>query len=128
MRKTVWIAAALALLGGCAHGGGGKEGDEPREPASYRLGEVDQRPVLLGCSGYTPPRRSGGYHFWVQVQFTVTASGSAINPMVTRVRPANRRSDGIGPALDAVRTCTFSPALMDGRPVAVRGVVHSFVF
>jgi hypothetical protein len=128
MRKTVCIAAALALLGGCAHGSGRGEGDEPREPASYRLSEVDQRPVLLGCSSYAPPPRGTGYRFWARVQFTVTASGSAIEPMVTRVRPAHRRNEAISPALDVVRSCTFSPALLDGRPVAVRGVVQSFVF
>jgi hypothetical protein len=115
------IAAALAAavaFSACASGGDRTASGTP----VYAIGEVDVRPVLVGCSGYDPiftQSAPGGplRYVGVEVRFVVDALGN-VEPgslAFTATRPEAESA-----VIQAARGCAYKPALLNGEAVAVR--------
>lgn len=100
------------LLGACASTGS----------SAHPLSSVDVEPELRGCGSYSEPPRHG---YNVEVQFVLDETGE-VEPGTVVARP--RRSlvgeahaeEMIRRAVEDARRCTYTPALVDGEPVAVR--------
>ncbi|HEX2077838.1 MAG TPA: energy transducer TonB [Longimicrobium sp.] len=99
--------------------------DAPGPPVdtTYELSAVDVLPRVSNRSvfaralarEYPPALRNAGSEGIVQVRFRVGADGTISHPTVTRVTNAAF----IQPTLRAVQELRFTPARLDGRPVAV---------
>jgi hypothetical protein len=100
------------LLGACASTGS----------SAHSLSSLDVEPELRGCGLYSEPPRHG---YSVEVQFVVNEIGE-VKPGTVVVRP---RRSAVGEAhaeqmsrqaIEDAKRCTYTPALVDGEPVAVR--------
>lgn len=82
--------------------------------------------TFLECSRCEPPPR-GRRTTSVTVRFDLSASGQAIDPMVTTA--ANPMAPALtSHALEVARSCRYRPARRDGEAVAVRGLQRVFYF
>lgn len=105
-----------ALLVGCAHGQPGSD--------AYRLADVDQPPELVACAELPPTMPDHQYMRAIVVRFDVTADGRVANAGPARpVQPG--WEDTTAEAVRKVKSCQFTPAIKDGKPVAVAGLWHS---
>ena len=118
MKAAFLLAAALALAS-CAGPGAGLFGKPPADRV-YALSEVQQRPVLRGCSRYSDPVSGRGVRAAVTVRFVVGRDG-LVNQSTTVVTGGADQGEGAtDAALSAAASCVFTPALLKGNPVAVR--------
>ncbi len=73
------------------------------------------------------PRRAQtrGIEGWVLLSFTVTESGSVINPLVIDAEPQGVFDRA---AMKAVERFKYKPRVVDGKPQIVTGVEHLITF
>ena len=103
--------------------------------------KVDHEVGLQGAGGFSPdgeylpiikvapvyPRRAlaRGLEGFVLVQFTVTETGSVRDPVVIEAQPPSIFDRA---AINAALKFKYKPKMVDGKPVAVTGVVNRIVF
>ena len=74
---------------------------------------------------YPEAARAGGIAGWVRVRYDVTAAGLGDNAQVIAAQPPGVFDAA---ALQALAQWRYRPALVDGAPAAVRGVVSTLRF
>lgn len=112
------------------------EGGIPMEiaPPSGEIGPVEpgasnvdgDRIILLSVKPAYPARAaSRGIEGFVVVEFTVTETGTVINPSVVEAEPAGIFNRA---ALNAIMRFKYKPRIVRGEPVAIEGVRNRFTF
>ncbi|HEY0916482.1 MAG TPA: TonB family protein [Solimonas sp.] len=82
-------------------------------------------PIVKVAPMYPARAQSQGIEGWVLVQFTVTESGSVINPVVIEAQPQGVFDEA---AKKAVTKFKYKPRVENGRPIAVPNVQHLIRF
>ena len=109
----------IVLLTACARPGAGLFGND-RSDRVYSLSEVQQRPVLRGCSRYSDPVSPRSVRASVTVRFVVGSDGIVNGSTAVVTSGAGNGEALTDAALSAAASCVFDPALLKGSPVAVR--------
>jgi len=81
--------------------------------------DSDVVPVVRVNPQYPIRAAERGIEGWVELEFTITASGTVKNPVVTAARPG-RIFDS--EALRAISKWRYNPKIVDGKPVERTGV------
>ena len=81
--------------------------------------DSDVVPVVRVNPQYPIRAAERGIEGWVELEFTITASGTVKNAVVTAARPA-RIFDS--EALRAIGKWRYNPKIVDGKPVERKGV------
>lgn len=117
------VAGKGGIAGGAAGGGSGLSGGGGGKGASgpqfvYSLGMVDRAPKVLRRAPvhYPQEARRSGLSGVVTVRFMLSAQGGISRVSVVSASPAGVFNEA---AVKAVQKWKFSPAVKDGRPVAV---------
>lgn len=117
------VAAGSMVMLACAH-------SEPRTAADdqtmHSVRTVDERPELVGCARYTPPRHGMDQVIRVETTFAVSATGQVQDVMLGRISPAGASQRVPTDISDIVRSCVYRPAMLDGTAVGVRDASRSF--
>lgn len=95
--------------------------------SSFGLSSTDGEylPIVKVAPMYPARAQSQGIEGWVLVQFTVTESGSVINPVVVEAQPPGIFDEA---AKKAVTKFKYKPRVENGRPIAVPNVQHLIRF
>jgi hypothetical protein len=111
------IAPLLLALIGCAHGGAEAPAPRAKKPLRVEAGENQTDPVRKSCKGAGPQIPDGETVTGiVRATYLVGTDGK-----VTEVKINGRGSAGALQAIQRfIASCTYAPALRDGKPVAVR--------
>lgn len=82
-------------------------------------------PILTAPPDYPIRARERGLEGFVLVEFTISRTGTVVDPKVVQAEPANifERS-----AINAIKRYKYRPRIMNGSPVPVSGVMHRIVF
>jgi len=110
--------SGIALLCACAHAPGRDLEASPAEtPVRVEVGENQTDPVRRSCKGRSPQIPEGEtVSGIVRAAYLVTADGK-----VTDVKVTGKASAGALKAIQRfIASCTYSPAVRDGKPVAAR--------
>jgi hypothetical protein len=131
MKRISVLFAALAMVVACAHTSDAGDGGDHTSDAGdggeyYGLWEVDAGPRRIACPLVPPPPLRimfGSPTPWgsVRARVDVSATGQVENVAVRRLT----LQSGCGLAHDVpamLGSCHYTPAELDGRTVAVRGV------
>lgn len=81
--------------------------------------DSDVVPVVRVNPQYPIRAAERGIEGWVEVEFTITASGTVKNPVVLAARPARIFDTE---ALRAISKWRYNPKIVDGKPVERSGV------
>ena len=110
------LSACLTLVA-CA-----TNASSPNGRRIHDVGEVDSPPVLQGCS-----RDQGGSiglsnPVFVEFEFVVDETGHVEpgSPRVRRQVTGPRSRSSLDDAVDRLRSCSWTPAMLEGQPVRVR--------
>lgn len=95
--------------------------------SSFGLSSTDGEylPIVKVAPMYPARAQSQGIEGWVLVQFTVTETGSVINPMVVEAQPPGVFDEA---AKKAVTKFKYKPRVEGGKPIAVSNVQHLIRF
>ncbi len=105
--RTILILGVL-MLAGCVSGG-----DRPLQ-------------LVSGAGApYPAEARAQGIEGFVMVRYDVDESGRVVNPAVVSAQPAGVFDEA---ALTAVSDWKYSPRMVNGEPVAVRGLTSRVAF
>jgi periplasmic protein TonB len=85
----------------------------------------DVIPLVRINPDYPPRALSRGLEGWVQVQFTITATGTVKDPIVVNAEPRNTFDDA---ALKAIARWRYNPKVENGTAVERVGVQTRIVF
>ncbi len=124
MTRSLLFAGFALLASACVSAGQGAGGTS----GVVALSEVDVEPVQLGCPINEPPRIPPPDRR-VRLAFVVRADGT-VEPGSVRLMPDHHSTAPerlIEEARDLATRCTYEPAQVAGRPVAVR-IHESFWF
>lgn len=114
MRNRLIAMTFTALLAACAHAPG-------ESPEAFRLADVDEPPVLITCPEAPPTMPGDRWTRRIAVSFDVDADGRVVNAGPARpVQPG--WEDTTAEAVRMIRSCEYTPALKDGKPVEVAGM------
>lgn len=113
-KQCLTAVLALGLVGCAASRTGAADGNVEE---GYALQSTDTAPRLLGCAAYARPVNTGA---WVELEFAVDSGGRVV-PASTVVSRARSASDAqVQVAMAAAASCSYEPAVRDGRAVEVR--------
>lgn len=105
--RTIVLLGVL-LLAGCV-----SSGDRPLQ-------------LISGAGApYPAQARERGIEGFVMVRYDVDPSGQVVNPTVVSAEPAGVFDEA---AITAVAAWKYSPRMVDGRPVTVRGLTSRVSF
>lgn len=124
MKGFIVLVGAIVVLTGCVSRSATSQG------GWYDLSEVDSPPYLSECTLHEPPPPSIGTvrTARVEVSFSVDESGAVVGA-VPRLLTTRLGAGGVtGRALQVVNSCRYTPAVLDGQPVSVRGLRRLFSF
>ena len=85
----------------------------------------DVVPLIRIVPDYPPRAQARGLEGWVQVQFTITATGMVKDPVVVTAEPRNIFDDA---ALKAIARWRYNPKVENGVPIERVGVQTRLVF
>ena len=85
----------------------------------------DVVPLIRIVPDYPPRAQARGLEGWVQVQFTITATGMVKDPVVVSAEPRNIFDDA---ALKAIARWRYNPKVENGVPIERVGVQTRLVF
>jgi len=85
----------------------------------------DVVPLIRIVPDYPPRAQARGLEGWVQVQFTITATGMVKDPVVVNAEPRNIFDDA---ALKAIARWRYNPKVENGAPIERVGVQTRLVF
>jgi len=85
----------------------------------------DVVPLIRIVPDYPPRAQARGLEGWVQVQFTITATGMVRDPVVVNAEPRNIFDDA---ALKAIARWRYNPKVENGAPIERVGVQTRLVF
>ena len=85
----------------------------------------DVVPLIRIVPDYPPRAQARGLEGWVQVQFTITATGMVKDPVVVNAEPRNVFDDA---ALKAIARWRYNPKVENGVPIERVGVQTRLVF
>src|SRR5690606_35739254 len=94
-------------------------------PAPDAQVRKDLRPITIVQPEYPPRGLQRGVEGYVEVEFTVTATGEVADLHITDAEP-RRLFDRS--AIEAASQFRFDPVLQDGEAVAVEGVRYRFSY
>lgn len=97
----------------------------PDLKAGFGLGEGEYLPIVKVNPIYPPGAQSRGQSGWVLLEFTVTETGSVVDPVVVEAQPPGVFDDA---AKRAVVKFKYKPRVVDGKPVRVPHVQHLITF
>ncbi len=93
-------------------------------PAGMNIAEGDYLPIVRVAPVYPARALSRGLEGYVDLEFTVTTTGTVDNPIVTY----STSSLFERAAIRAVLKFKYKPRVVDGQPVAVQGVKTRITF
>jgi len=93
--------------------------------AGFGMGEGEYLPIVKVNPIYPPRAQSRGQEGWVLLEFTVTESGSVVDPVVVEAQPAGVFDEA---AKKAVVRFKYKPRIVDGKGVRVPNVQHLITF
>lgn len=93
-------------------------------PAGMNIAEGDYLPIVRVAPVYPARALSRGLEGYVDLEFTVTTTGTVENPIVTY----STSSLFERAAIRAVLKFKYKPRVVDGQPVAVQGVKTRITF
>ena len=93
--------------------------------ASLSASDGEYLPIVKVAPFYPRRAQSRGIEGWVLLRFTVTETGSVIDPEVIDAEPPGIFDNA---AKKAVERFKYKPRVIDGRPQSVRGVEHLITF
>ena len=115
MRNSLTTLSVTVLLAACAHA--------PSQAGAFRLADVDEPPVLITCPEAPPEMPDDESMKRIAVRFDVDAAGRVVNAGPSGpVQPG--WEDTTAEAVRMIRSCEYTPALKDGRPVEVAGMTQ----
>jgi len=110
--KKIFICICFLLVTGCA--------------SNERLFEIEPAKIIQRVQPVYPVEaKELGLEGFVKVQYTVTAEGNVINPVVLESEPKIVFDFA---AMDAAKKIKYQPRIVDGQPQAIKGVVYRFFF
>ncbi|WIO74455.1 TonB family protein [Porticoccaceae bacterium LTM1] len=93
-------------------------------------GDGEYIPIVKIAPQYPQNALQRGVEGYVVVEFTITTSGSVVDPVVVEAKDSKGRDTSIfnRSALRAATKLKYKPRVVDGDPVEVAGVLHKFTF
>ena len=93
--------------------------------AGLSASDGEYLPIVKVAPVYPRRAQTRGIEGWVLLSFTVTESGSVINPLVIDAEPQGVFDRA---AMKAVERFKYKPRVVDGKPQIVTGVEHLITF